>query len=144
MNISIWSITYQHYDEISNQSLNTCIILVGVGRIYSMQGEARWSKGGEGIFSIFRGVWTLDEAMHLGRWIPAHCGYEGNGLADQLAKRGSNNDRATRIKLHMPRCVGYVALRRKTIVLWIESYKLNPPKIFNILCREKFSPNPDN
>ena len=29
MNISIWSITYQHYDEIINQSLNTCIFLVG-------------------------------------------------------------------------------------------------------------------
>ena len=38
MNISIWSITYQHYDEIINQSLNTCIILLGVGRIYSIQG----------------------------------------------------------------------------------------------------------
>ena len=39
MNISIWSITYQHYDEKINQSLNTCIILVGVGRIYSIQGR---------------------------------------------------------------------------------------------------------
>ena len=67
MNISIWSITYQHYDEKINQSLNTCIILVGVGRIYSIQGEV--VKGG-GMFSKFRGelknsggVWTLDEAM---------------------------------------------------------------------------------
>ena len=48
MNISIWSITYQHYDEIINPSLNTCIILVGVGRIYSIRG--RWSKGGKGYF----------------------------------------------------------------------------------------------
>ena len=47
MNISIWSITYQHYDKIINQSLNTCIIVAGVGRIYSIQGE----------------VWTLAEAM---------------------------------------------------------------------------------
>ena len=61
------------------------------------------------------------------RWIPAHCGYEGNELSDQLAKRGSNNGRATRIKLPMPHCVCYAALRRKTIVSWIESYKLNPP-----------------
>ena len=56
MNISIWSITYQHYDEKINQSLNTCIILVGVGRINSIQG--RWSKGGGGgggIFSKSRG-----------------------------------------------------------------------------------------
>ena len=30
---------YQHYDEIINKLLNTCIILVGVGRIYSIQGE---------------------------------------------------------------------------------------------------------
>ena len=83
---------------------------------------------------------TLGESNEITlRWIPAHCGYEGNELADQLAKRGSNNDRATRIKLHMPRCVCYAALRRKTIVSWIESYKLNPPKMFNILWRDKFS-----
>ena len=63
MNISIWSITYQHYDEIINQSLNTCIILVGVGRIYSIQGEV--VKRGRDIFKIQGGggVWTLDEAM---------------------------------------------------------------------------------
>ena len=54
MNISIWSITYQHYDEIINQSLNICIILVGVGRIYSIQGEVVKFKRG-GIFSKFRG-----------------------------------------------------------------------------------------
>ena len=83
---------------------------------------------------------TLGESNEITlRWIPAHCGYEGNELADQLAKRGSNNDRATRIKLPMPRCVCYAALRRKTIVSWIESYKLNPPKMFNILWRDKFS-----
>ena len=52
MNISIWSFTYQDYDEIINQSLNTCIILVGVGRIIQFRG--RWSKVGEGIFSKFR------------------------------------------------------------------------------------------
>ena len=42
-----------------NQSLNTCIILVGVGRIYSIQGEL--AKRG---FKKFRGGGlTLDEAM---------------------------------------------------------------------------------
>ena len=83
---------------------------------------------------------TLGESNEITlRWIPAHCGDEGNELADQLAKRGSNNDRATRIKLPMPRCVCYAALRRNTIVSWIESYKLNPPKMFNILWRDKFS-----
>ena len=73
--------TYQHYDEIINQSLNTCIILVGVGRINSIQGEVVKRGGGEGIFSKFRGelakrgvkkfrgVWTLDEAMVI-TW---HC-----------------------------------------------------------------------
>ena len=54
MNISIWSITYQHYDEIINQSLNTCIILVG-GRSNLFNSGGRWSKGGEGIFKKFRG-----------------------------------------------------------------------------------------
>ena len=55
MNISIWSVTYEDYDEIINQSLNTCIILVGVGRIYSIQGEVVKRGEGEGIFSKFRG-----------------------------------------------------------------------------------------
>ena len=32
-----------------------------------------------------------------------------------------------------------VAQRRKTIVSWIKPYKLNPPKMFNILWRDKFS-----
>ena len=54
MNISIWSITYQHYDEIINQSLNTCIILVGEGRIYSIQGEV--VKRGKGYFQNSGGV----------------------------------------------------------------------------------------
>ena len=57
MNISIWSITYQHYDEIINQSLNTLVILVGVGRIYSIHGGGGQKGGGEGIFSKFRGGW---------------------------------------------------------------------------------------
>ena len=39
----------------------------------------------------------------------------------------------------MPRCVCYAALRRKTRVSWSKSYKLNPPKMFNILWRDKFS-----
>ena len=85
---------------------------------------------------------TLGESNEITlRWIPAHCGYEGTELADQLAKRGSNNDRATRTKLLMPGCVCYAALRRKTRVSWIKSYKLNPPKskMFNILWRDKFS-----
>ena len=60
-------------------------------------------------------------------WIPVHFCYEGNELADQPTKRGSNNDRATKIKLPMLRCVCNAALRRKTIVSSIDSYKLNPP-----------------
>ena len=59
MNILIWSITYQNYDEIINQSLNTCIILVGK-RSDLFNSGGRWSKGGGGgggggIFSKFRG-----------------------------------------------------------------------------------------
>ena len=48
MNISIWSITYQHYDEIINQS---CIILVR-GRSDLFNSGGRWSKGGRDIFKI--------------------------------------------------------------------------------------------
>ena len=55
MNISIWSITYQHYDEIINQSLNTCIIFVGVGRICSIQGGGG-QRGGRDSFKIQEGV----------------------------------------------------------------------------------------
>ena len=65
--------------------------------------------------TVIRNSTTLKATMALNtlgksneitlRWIPAHCGYERNELADQLAKRGSNNDRATRIKLPIPRCV---------------------------------------
>ena len=50
MNISI----YQHYDEIIIQSLNTCIILVGVGRIYSIQGGGGQKGGGGGVRDIFK------------------------------------------------------------------------------------------
>ena len=37
----------------------------GEGLVGFIQFRGRWSKGGEGIFSKFRGggVWTLDEAM---------------------------------------------------------------------------------
>ena len=62
---------YQHCDEIINQLLNTCIILVG-GRSDLFNSGGGGQKGGEGIFSKFReelknsgggGVWTPDEAM---------------------------------------------------------------------------------
>ena len=43
------------------------------------------------------------------RWIPAHCGYEVNEVADQLEKvLTMTADRATR-----PGCVCYAALRKK-------------------------------
>ena len=62
MNISIWSITiYQHYDEIINQLLNTCIILVGVGRIYSIQGGGGQKRGGKGYFQNSGGSWLKGE-----------------------------------------------------------------------------------
>ena len=54
MNISIWSITYQHYDEIINQSLNTCIILVrGRSDLLNSGGMV---KRGRDIFKIQGGV----------------------------------------------------------------------------------------
>ena len=66
------------------------------------------------------GLSTLGESNVITlRWIPAHCGYKGNELADQLANNGSKNDGATRIKLPVLHCVRYAALRRKAIVSWI-------------------------
>ena len=55
MNISIWSITYQHYDEKIIQSLNTCIILVG-GRSDLFISGGGGQKGGRDIFKIQGGV----------------------------------------------------------------------------------------
>ena len=75
---------------------------------------------------------TLGESNEVTlRWITAHFGYEyeGHELTDQLENRCSNNERATMIKLPMPRYACYAALKRKTVVNCIESYKVNPPKI---------------
>ena len=71
MNNSIWSISYQHYDEIINKSLNTCIILVGVGRIYSIQEGGGQKGGGEGIFSKFRG--EFKNSGGFGPWMKLCC-----------------------------------------------------------------------
>ena len=65
MNISIWSITYQHYDEIIDQSLNTYIILVGVGRIYSIQGGGG-QKGGKGYLQNSGGSWLKGGSLDPG------------------------------------------------------------------------------
>ena len=64
MNISIWYFTYQHYDEIINQSLNTCIILVG-GRSDLLNSGGRWSEGGERIFSKFKGSWLKGGSLKI-------------------------------------------------------------------------------
>ena len=55
MNISIWSITYQHYDQKIIQSLNTCIILVG-GRSDLFISGGGGQKGGKGYFQNSGGV----------------------------------------------------------------------------------------
>jgi len=73
------------------------------------------------------------------RWIPAHSGYEGNEVADQHAKRGSNNDGATSVKLPIPRCVCYAALRRKTLDAWTALYRHDPPNHFSMMWRDKFA-----
>ena len=56
VNISIWSITYQHYDEIINQSLNPCIILVGGSSDLFNSGGNLVKRGGRDIFKIQGGV----------------------------------------------------------------------------------------
>ena len=71
-------------------------------------------------------------------WIPAHQGYEGNELADIFAKRGANNDNATHVLMPIPRCICYAALRHRTKVSWTNSFRQDPPRLFNILWREKF------
>ena len=73
------------------------------------------------------------------RWIPAHCGYEGNELADLTAKRGANNNNATNFMLPIPRCIRFAALRSRTKASWSESFKNDSPRLFSILWREKFT-----
>ena len=74
-------------------------------------------------------------------WIPAHSGYEGNELADQTAKAGAtnSNDSASRVLLPIPRGVCFAAMRRKTKEDWISSYKADPPRMFNMMWRDKFA-----
>ena len=73
------------------------------------------------------------------RWIPAHCGYEGNELADLTAKRGSKNNNATIVLLPIQRCICYAALRSRTKTCWSESFKQDSLRLFGILWREKFA-----
>ena len=75
------------------------------------------------------------------RWIPAHSGYEGNEIADQLAKAGSSNDNnsATCVLLPVPRSICYAALRSKTKEDWKISYKSKPPRTFDMFWRDRFA-----
>ena len=93
-------------------------------------------------------LWATSALNSLGRsnevtlsWIPAHCGYEGNELADQAAKAGSanENDSATSVLLPIPRNVCYAALRRKTLEDWTTSYKADPPRMFSMMWRDGFA-----
>ena len=74
-------------------------------------------------------------------WIPAHSGFEGNELADTIAKAGSANENnsATSVLLPIPRSISYAALRRKTREDWKISRKVDPPKMFNMMWRDKFA-----
>ena len=77
---------------------------------------------------------TLGESNEMTlRWITAHCGYEGNELADQLAKRGSNNDRATRIKLPMGPYI------KDVLKIWP---LLDPPPPLVLRCPKSLTPPP--
>ena len=55
MNISIWSITNMMM-KLLLKLLNTCIILLGIGRIYSVQGGGDQKGGGRDMFKIQGGV----------------------------------------------------------------------------------------
>ena len=83
---------------------------------------------------------------HFGRH---QCGYTqmdycalwlwGQQITRSNSQEGFNDDSAKRIQLPIPRCICYAALRRKNRENWTESYKLNPPRMFNILWRDKFA-----
>ena len=73
------------------------------------------------------------------RWIPAHCGYEGNEKADSLAKRGSKNVDSTQISLPIPKAIGYAALRARTKLRAGETWRNLPPSHMKRLWRNKFS-----
>ena len=74
-------------------------------------------------------------------WIPVHSGFEGNELADTLAKAVSANENnsATSVLLPIPRSISYAAPRRKTREEWKISRKVDPPKMFNLMWRDKFA-----
>ena len=83
---------------------------------------------------------TLGESNEITlRWIAAHCGNEEMNWQINLQREVL---RMTELLGSNPQCPAtsvthYVALRKNTIVSWIESHKLNSPKISNILWRDK-------
>ena len=80
---------YQHYDEIINQLLNTCKILVR-GRSDLFNSGGRWSKGGgEGIFSKFRGELAKKGELKIqgGGGLNSGSSYDSDGMSDTMNRQ---------------------------------------------------------
>ncbi len=73
------------------------------------------------------------------KWIPAHCGYEGNEKADILAKRGAKNINSEQISPPIPKVIGTSAIRKRTQKKMEHHWENLPSSHFKRLWRDNFS-----
>ena len=72
------------------------------------------------------------------RWIPAHKGYAGNEKADELAKKGSDDNEAQSVTLPVPRTVWKNALRMRSHRKMRERLK-DMPSHFRTVWRSSYT-----
>ena len=72
------------------------------------------------------------------RWIPAHKGYTGNEKADELAKKGSDDNEAQSVNLPVPRAVWKYAIRQRSHRKMRARLKDMPPH-FRTVWRDSYT-----